>query len=479
MEGTSPWSAVSVPVMAPVGWSRSELLCGLVDLERVRREVEVAAAFVVAALGTGSRDAAAELARRLKISTRTARERVNVAQVVETVPGAPEALAAGVVSSDHLRVLARVKDAAEAAELLVLAPDQTPEEFARTVAKYELDRDSEGVRDRQQKARSVRFSTDDNGCIAMRAVFPPVEGNEFRTRLRQIADDVWRKTHPERAAVRGGHDDEPVDRRLLDALVEMMRGNSTQTGRPALIVVTNIDTMEAEIAGHGPIPFADIGPVAARAAVYGAIKDAKGAILNFGRSRRLASAIQRLAVIVRDGGYCAYPGCDVPWDRTECHHANPFENGGLTDLDNLADPCDPHHHHTHDNKLRFQRRASPANGPLGKWEVVPDNPNPSSDVLPDDPLPSREVVPDNPDDLTPSNENSDPVEDKTTEPTDQVSITEPASPDPGREPFSSGSHDSAGPASPPFVQPSNPEEPPTSHARIRSSHPPNVKSNAA
>jgi hypothetical protein len=65
-------------------------------------------------------------------------------------------------------------------------------------------------------------------------------------------------------------------------------------------------------------------------------------VLYLGRSTRLASAAQRMALIARDRG-CCVPGCTVPPSSCEAHHVVWWRNGGKTDIDNLALVCGRHH----------------------------------------------------------------------------------------------------------------------------------------
>ena len=358
------WVGVKVPVVSPVRWPRTSVTEGLIELERIRREVEAASSLLMAVLGLDGRDAAAEIARTTGVSTRTARDRVRVAGVVDTVAGAAQALVRGEVTADHLRVLAPVTNPNDAAELLLIAASQTPEEFSRTVTRFEVDRDSNGVRDRQRNARSVRFFDADHGCIGMRAVLPPVEGAELRAKLQQLTDDAWRAAHPDRADMRGGHDDEPYERRMADALISMTRGDASPSARPALVVTLNAETLHAEIIGEQPIPTVEAFELAARAELYAAIRDMHGGILKFGRSRRLASPLQKLASAIRDRG-CSFPGCDRPWQRCEAHHVIEYDNGGPTDLHNLALLCNAHHHHLDDHHLQLTRQLD------GTWTIQP------------------------------------------------------------------------------------------------------------
>ena len=71
--------------------------------------------------------------------------------------------------------------------------------------------------------------------------------------------------------------------------------------------------------------------------------NASGAVLDLGRSRRIATHHQTLALTARDGG-CSFPGCDRAAQWCERHHIKEWVDGGATDLDNLTLLCRYHHH---------------------------------------------------------------------------------------------------------------------------------------
>jgi hypothetical protein len=68
-------------------------------------------------------------------------------------------------------------------------------------------------------------------------------------------------------------------------------------------------------------------------------------ILNVGRSHRLATLKQRRAVIARQKGVCATPGCNHT--HLEIHHTIWYSRGGTTDLDLLIGLCTRCHHLLH------------------------------------------------------------------------------------------------------------------------------------
>jgi hypothetical protein len=119
-------------------------------------------------------------------------------------------------------------------------------------------------------------------------------------------------------------------------------------GTPATVILTiDADKLQARTgAGH----FADGSPISAQAVVDLAdeadlawcVKNTHGAVLALGRSRRIASRPQTLALIARDGG-CSFPGCEVPPEWCERHHIVAWIDGGATDLDNLTLLCGYHH----------------------------------------------------------------------------------------------------------------------------------------
>ncbi len=98
--------------------------------------------------------------------------------------------------------------------------------------------------------------------------------------------------------------------------------------------------------------------------VYFAAVTAKGEVLQLGRSRRIATRSQTIALIARDKG-CSFPGCDTAPEWTERHHVIPWAEGGPTDLDNLTLLCRYHHHNflsqrlgLHDQRRRATRMAT-------------------------------------------------------------------------------------------------------------------------
>lgn len=125
------------------------------------------------------------------------------------------------------------------------------------------------------------------------------------------------------------------DRRELIALVDLeaLRRGRLEPGETC------------EIAGVGPVPVDIARQVFGDALLRVVIRDGVD-IRTVVHTGRTASAVQETAVLVRDGGRCARPRCDLP--ISEIDHITPWATTRTTTLDNLAGLCG----HDHDLKSR-------------------------------------------------------------------------------------------------------------------------------
>jgi len=78
-----------------------------------------------------------------------------------------------------------------------------------------------------------------------------------------------------------------------------------------------------------------------------AILNAKGELLDLGRSQRTANRAQRRALKAMYRT-CGHPDCQVLLGDCQIHHVIWWERFGLTDLDNLIPLCSPHHPMVHE-----------------------------------------------------------------------------------------------------------------------------------
>lgn len=120
-------------------------------------------------------------------------------------------------------------------------------------------------------------------------------------------------------------------------------------GTPATVIVTiPEDDLATQrrwgVTSEGtPLPAATLRRVADEAEVVPTVVGSTGVVLRLGRTRRLATPGQTLALVARDRG-CSFPGCERPPEWCQRHHVVAWADGGRTDLDNLTLLCAYHHH---------------------------------------------------------------------------------------------------------------------------------------
>jgi hypothetical protein len=120
-------------------------------------------------------------------------------------------------------------------------------------------------------------------------------------------------------------------------------------GTPATVIV-NIDLQDLlaktgyAITSDGTLIKTETALAAAdQAEIYWAFTESTGQILHLGRTKRIASRAQTIALYARDKG-CSFPGCGTLPEWCERHHILAWAEGGTTDLDNLTLLCAYHHH---------------------------------------------------------------------------------------------------------------------------------------
>jgi hypothetical protein len=104
-----------------------------------------------------------------------------------------------------------------------------------------------------------------------------------------------------------------------------------------------------ELAHGTPLPVSVVRQMACRAEIIPIVLDGEGRALDIGRGARLATEPQRQALRAMHRT-CIHPDCHVPFDECRIHHIVPWEEGGTTDLSNLAPLCESgkHHHDVHE-----------------------------------------------------------------------------------------------------------------------------------
>lgn len=319
------------------------------------------------------------LANMLHISAIEAGTRIaTAADLAGEQPRLPETAAAaryGLIGAEHVRIIretiAKLPDTASESdrarfdlELTGVAVTERPEtlrkEAALLLAEYDADHDDPVTRERSRAARREfvlgpqdadgmsrgRFCVDPEG----RAYLEIVLAKLARPGMCNATDPIPAVDgDPDPFAAAG--DTRTTPQRNHDAFKAAMRAllASGDLGRHRGLPVTAVVTMTLEqlesasglamTGGGSTVPMEVAIRMAAHAHHYLYIYDEKcGRPMFLGRSKRIASADQRIVLHAIDGG-CTVPGCDQPAYNCETHHLIEWQPDGTTDIDRLTLVC--------------------------------------------------------------------------------------------------------------------------------------------
>jgi hypothetical protein len=293
------------------------------------------------------------------ISTRDAGALVRGGGMTGPVADAVAAGAVGVDAADAIRAIER-PDLEE--QLLADTAGLSPEKVARHARELRDSVDPHGVHDRERALRSRRYLH----------LVPQADG---MTRVSGLLDPesaaivtaaVDAATSPRRGVrfvdsmdAPRVEDDRSLEQIAADALVELVRIGSTAgsaevlgVARPAVRIHVDRDTVTIE-GQTTPASRATAQRYACAAGVIPILFEG-GQPLDVGRTRRLFTSRQRIALAARDGG-CRFPGCDRPPSWCEAHHITPWSRGGPTDVADGILLCRHHHLLVHDNHWEVTR----------------------------------------------------------------------------------------------------------------------------
>ena len=122
----------------------------------------------------------------------------------------------------------------------------------------------------------------------------------------------------------------------------------------------------AQLDTGGVISAGEARRLACRAGIIPMVLDGSSQVLDLGRTRRLHTRGQRIALTTRDRG-CTAEGCDWPPGLCHVHHDQPWSEGGVTSVRDGRLLCPRHHARAHDptysmtklpgGKVAFHRRT--------------------------------------------------------------------------------------------------------------------------
>lgn len=359
--------------------AEDELLSVVREVERARRRLEALEHRLIAEIdernlpGKHSMPStSAMLAAALNLSPREAGQRVRQARhlgprititgerLPPLLPATAAARAAGEITAQHASVIigmvgklpitVPVAEVAQAEEFLVQQARLFDARVLAGIARQLLDTlDPEGTLDDETKQRRRRYL----------ALLPIGDGMHRLTadldgETAALAMTVLHSLAAPQPSAAGERDDRTCGQRLHDAFRSMLQlalrsGTLPRSGgMPATVLITM--TAEQFATGTG-LPHTSFGQrltvgqalrIAGEASVGWVVHDSTGAVLRHGRTKRIATESQTLALIARDRG-CAFPSCTAPPEWTERHHILPWSKGGQTNLGNLVLLCDHHH----------------------------------------------------------------------------------------------------------------------------------------
>ena len=329
------------------------------------------------------------LTTALRVSGRDAKRRLDQAKVLgprRAMTGEPlaprwEATAAaqarGAIGAEHVEIIAKfhkqlpswvdvgTREAADA-QLADLAAGLGPEGLDKAAGQLLMMIDQDGPEPSEQdQARNRSFTMGPqqaDGMSAVRGHLTPEARAVFEAVFAKLAapgmcnpEDETPCVDCEPDATQRGSDTRTPSQRHHDALIALgwmaLRSENlgTHNGLPVAVIATaTLQDLEkgaglAVTGGGSRVSIPTLIQMAAAGAyhyLYIYDKHTKQS-LYLGRTRRLASAAQRMVLHAKDRG-CTRPGCTVCGYNSQVHHAvADWKNDGQTDIDDLTFACGP------------------------------------------------------------------------------------------------------------------------------------------
>ncbi len=328
-----------------------------------------------------------EVSSALRLPPATAQRRIDTARLLDrALPATREALATGDVTPAHVSVIVEAahrisgrwstnegeREAFEVAcrelefRVLPTARHSTVARTRRAADRVVESIDAEGQRRRRHAARCTRDVSvidEPDGISALVARLDSVSAHAILAAVHAAAVDPRiegacdasageRRAEALAALVLGtglggdspGHDVEPglvvnLDVVIpLDALLGLQGANARDV--PA-------DAPAPEVSGRGPIGLEQLQALLDDPAVGCTLRSlvtdpGTGRVVGVGRRRYEVTGPLRRLIVARDRT-CRFPGCSRRASLCQIDHAEAWEDGGRTDVDNLGTLCVRHH----------------------------------------------------------------------------------------------------------------------------------------
>ncbi|WP_084124711.1 HNH endonuclease signature motif containing protein [Demequina sp. NBRC 110054] len=287
-----------------------------------------------------------------------------------------------------IRALERVADIVDAEDLaawearvVAKAMGLPLAQVRRLVASAEAAVSPDKLKEREAQAferRYLTMSPQPDGSMKITALLDPVSAAPVRAMIDHIVRDAFQQRRDQRMSEGDGGEggcgagnptpEAPAataPQLRADALVHLARHaqgceDSHAGVRTTVVVRLSLADLEsgeglAEVDGaHTPISVSAARQLAADAELIPVVLGGEGEVLDLGRSQRLFTRAQRLALAERDGG-CAR--CFAPPSYCEAHHIRFWDkHGGPTDLSNGVLLCRGCHGDIHHRGWQVQVR---------------------------------------------------------------------------------------------------------------------------
>jgi hypothetical protein len=295
---------------------------------------------------TGARSIPALVAWKTGVSPRNAETIAAIAHRVEEFPRCAKGLREGRFSLDQVGVIAEHAADGSDQHYAEMAAYSTVSQL-RTAIKLEPRPEPE-PEPRPEPPRSISKTSDEQSAT-WRITLPHAEAATFDAALNSHRDALiadWKRDHPD-----GSSEHTPPLPNTVDAFMSLIETgwDSDVARRPhaqRTTVVVHVDLQTRVAALHlGPLLSDDDRRYLTCDATGEVWFERDGQLIGSGRATRTVNRRLRRALEHRDR-CCVVPGCGAT-RGLHAHHIVHWEDGGLTELDNLVLACAYHHRAHH------------------------------------------------------------------------------------------------------------------------------------
>jgi hypothetical protein len=360
----------------------------------------------------GHRTAAHWLAAKTGRSVGEAMRLLETAEVAEAAPVTMEALKNGDLSIPKARAVGKAEaaDPDAGAELVERAASdgvtvrEIEQDSARIVHAASGETETQRA-ERIRRNRSFRIGSNGDGSSWFHGIGPTTDIARLEAALKPILNDIFQDARQQGRR-------EPVDAYTYDALMTLTdrgaiasedtgagaasggeqdaRRGASRTddrhGHAKVIVRADLTALDrghtepgelCEIAGHGPVPVADVWKMIDGGAFIAGIVTHGTDIIALRHLGRRPTSLQRTVLEWETAGTCAVEGCTNNV-RIEIDHVDPWARTHTTDIEQLAGICSRcHRRKTHEGFTlgprlpTGKRRLHPPGDPPGRPHASP------------------------------------------------------------------------------------------------------------